>query len=93
MSLTPNRTRLTSLQEHGASGPTGALVAAASDEGYESPDFDFVSSGSDSEEEYNARPSKKHKQERKPESHKVQGSDVGGSLEDEEALALKLLGQ
>ena len=72
-----------SSQEH---DPSMAIVGGpeVDDGGYESPSFDFVPSEPESD-----RPSKKSKRSSQP---KLEGNGHRGTLEDEEELALRLLG-
>ncbi|EJD01805.1 DEAD-domain-containing protein [Fomitiporia mediterranea MF3/22] len=77
-------------QERAATGTAGAQIEPAGDEGYESPDFDFIRSGSEGEENGEARPVKRSKLGLRQE-HRRGGTGIPTSLEDEETLALRLL--
>lgn len=72
-------------------GPVGVQIDSIDDVGYESPNFDFIPSGSDDEDRPRVPPTKKRKETRHSQPEKA--PRVGASLEDEEALALKLLGR
>ncbi|KAL5514712.1 hypothetical protein ACEPAG_2028 [Sanghuangporus baumii] len=78
-------------QERAAAGSSGLQVGSTLDDGYSSPSFDFISSGSDADDDtYNVPPTKKQKDAKRLE---IAPTEIGTSLEDEEALALRLLGR
>ncbi|KAL5497874.1 DBP4 [Sanghuangporus vaninii] len=78
-------------QEHAAAGSGAVQIEPTEDNGYESPNFDFISSGSDADDDtYNVPLTKKRKNAKRSE---IASADVGTSLEDEETLALRLLGR
>ncbi|KAL5478435.1 DBP4 [Sanghuangporus weigelae] len=77
-------------QERATAGSGGLQVGPTLDDGYSSPSFDFISSGSDADDDtFDIPPTKK----RKNAKLEITPTEIGTSLEDEEALALRLLGR
>ncbi|KAL5520774.1 DBP4 [Sanghuangporus sanghuang] len=78
-------------QERAAPGSGAVQIEPTVVNGYESPNFNFISSGSDADDDtYNVPLTKKRKIAKGSE---IAPADVGTSLEDKETLALRLLGR